>query len=344
MPGRFLNSAERKRLSDFPKEVAPSDLITFFTLSDADKTQIPVKSAPYNRLGFALQICTLRYLGFLPDNLNTITANVVQYVAEQLEVPSKSLSEYGQRSQTRSDHLQTIIRYLGFRKANSEDVEILESWLVARALEHDKPTLLFHLACERLFQKKILRLGVTTLERLVVAARETAVEETYRRLEPLLNDHLRHLLDEILVVDEKHGCSSLAWLQQGMVSNSPKAILKVLEKLEYLKNWNIAEWDLSVITPNRRKFLAQLARKSTNQALQRMAENRRYPILIAFLQQSFAEVTDELIDMFDRCLAQSYARAGRDLKEFRISAARETNEKLQLFQEIVRAILYSAIT
>ena len=57
MPGRFLTVTERERLDRFPQEVAPTDVITFFTLSTADRDQIPVKSAPHNRLGFALQLC-----------------------------------------------------------------------------------------------------------------------------------------------------------------------------------------------------------------------------------------------------------------------------------------------
>ena len=72
-----------------------------------------------------------------------------------------------------------------------------------------------------------------------------------------------------------------------------------------------------------------------------MPPDRRYPILAAFLQQSVVDITDELVDMFDRCLAHTYALAGRDLDEFRASVARETNENLRIFQEIAQAVLAS---
>jgi hypothetical protein len=67
----------------------------------------------------------------------------------------------------------------------------------------------------------------------------------------------------------------------------------------------VAEWDVSTINPNRLKFLAQIGRKATSQALQRLAPARRYPIVAAFLRHSMEEITDELVDIFDRCLAQS---------------------------------------
>ena len=96
---------------------------------------------------------------------------------------------------------------------------------------------------------------------------------------------------------------------------------------------------MSSLTPNRLKFLAQIARRSTNQALQRMPEQRRYPILVAFLYQTLIDLTDEALDLFDRCLAEAYHRASRDLEDFRLSVARSTNEKVRLFREIGRVVL-----
>ncbi len=96
---------------------------------------------------------------------------------------------------------------------------------------------------------------------------------------------------------------------------------------------------MSPLTPNRLKFLAQIARRSTNEALQRMSEQRRYPIVVAFLYQTLVNLTDEALDFFDCCLGEAYHRASRDLKEFRLAVARSTNENVQLFREIVRVVL-----
>ena len=55
---------------------------------------------------------------------------------------------------------------------------------------------------------------------------------------------------------------------------------------------------------------------------------RRYPILVAFLYQALVEVTDEVIEMFDRCLADADARAEKDVQEFRLPMARATWARL----------------
>ena len=61
-------------------------------------------------------------------------------------------------------------------------------------------------------------------------------------------------------------------------------------------------WDLSFITPNRQKFLSQVARKSRIQSLNELSEKKRYPIFAALAKQVLIDVIDETIELFDRCL------------------------------------------
>ena len=173
----------------------------------------------------------------------------------------------------------------------------------------------------------------------MVAVRQEAQQTTFRLLKPLLTDDVKALLDGLLVPDASRAGTALAWLRRAAVSNSPKAILHTIEKLEFLKRAGVAGWMLDGLSPNRLKRLAQIARRATGQALQRMPEERRYPLLVAFLHQSLLDIADEAIDQFDRCLAEAQARAGRDLEEFRGSVARLTNEMVRLFGELARVVL-----
>ncbi len=339
MPVGFLSDAERERLDSFPAQVLPGDIEAYFSLSRADRRQVPRTASPANRLGFAIQLGTLRFLGFCPDDLSTAPEAVIAFVARQLDVAPGELARYGRRGQTRTEHLRQIRQYLDFRKATAGDLSRLESWLVDRALEHDRPTLLLRMACEHLRGLRIERPGVTHLERLIAAARQRVQHETYRRLAPILTGDCKARLDGLLTVDPAIGHSCLAWLQQSVASYTPRTILVTLEKREFCRRWGIDRWDLSSLSPNRLKFLAQIARRSTNQALQRMPEQRRYPILVAFLYQTLVDLTDEALDLFDHCLADAYHRARRDLEEFRVSVASATNEKVRLFREIGRVVL-----
>jgi TnpA family transposase len=103
MPIGFLTAADRARLNRFPEQIPHEDLSAFFLLSEADQRVINQQhSEAYTRLGFALQLCTLRYLGFAPDDLTTAPAVAVEYVAQQLGVAPQALTAYGTRRPTRT--------------------------------------------------------------------------------------------------------------------------------------------------------------------------------------------------------------------------------------------------
>ena len=160
MPGRIFTPQERKRLDAFPSEIAEADLIRYFTLSHSDLDLVRRQRGDQNRIGFALQLCALRYMGFCPDDLEIVPTTALAFVADQLQASPAALHVYGARSQTRTEHLQQIKLRLGFRDATREDFRSLADWLLARALEHDKPSLLFQLACEHLHAEKIIRENV----------------------------------------------------------------------------------------------------------------------------------------------------------------------------------------
>ena len=57
---------------------------------------------------------------------------------------------YGRRAKTRTEHLRLVAQYRGWRVPTSLEFKEFDEFLLARALEHDSPTLLFRLACEYL--------------------------------------------------------------------------------------------------------------------------------------------------------------------------------------------------
>ena len=267
MPVQFLSQVERERLQSFPSEITFNELITFFTLSQKDLNLTKKRSGDHNLLGFALQLGTLKFLGFIPDNFPHLPSDVIEYVAQQLNVSVSVLSLYGERSQTRTNQLQEIQDYLGWSKPTATDYQKLAAWLLQRAMEHDRPLLLLQLLIKKLETSKIIRPGLTVLERMVATARNEAWVETYNYLEPILSEERSLFLNKLLELDSESGRIPLSWLRTGAVSNSPKAILNALAKLAFLNQYHVTEWDVSVLNPNRLKFLAKLGRKSTPQAL-----------------------------------------------------------------------------
>lgn len=88
MPVNFLSAAERLRFNSFPSDLSSEDLIGFFTLSSTDLRQIPANASAANRLGFALQMVLLRFLGFHLPELSSVPNAIIGFAASQIDVES----------------------------------------------------------------------------------------------------------------------------------------------------------------------------------------------------------------------------------------------------------------
>lgn len=128
------------------------------------------------------------------------------------------------------------------------------------------------------------------------------------------------------------------------MSNTPAALLDALEKFTLLQQWGVDQWDMSVLNPNRQKFLARLGRKYTVQALRRMGPERRYPIVRSLLKQTLMDVTDERIDIFDVCIASRHKKARKALEDYQKEMAETTETHSQLLQAIGDVVLDETVT
>ncbi len=138
MATRVFSGEELARLRGFP-EISREDLIRFFTLTEKDRAFVdPGRGrSARDRLGLAVQLCSLPWLGFVPAEVTAAPAVAVARLARQLQVDPEDLDGYGAREQTRSDHLGLVLRYAGWRTAGLLKGKVLGDFLLARVMEHD---------------------------------------------------------------------------------------------------------------------------------------------------------------------------------------------------------------
>jgi hypothetical protein len=146
-------------------------------------------------------------------------------------------------------------------------------------------------------------------------------------------------LDGLLRPDPETGRTRLQWLRRGATSHAASQIVETLKKLACLLKAGVDTWELEGLNHNRVKWLAQLGWKAPTQQLQRMEPMRRYPILVAFLQQALLHHTDVVIELYDQCLWAYHGAAQHELKEWRAALARSTNDKLWILRAVGQALL-----
>ena len=333
-----FSADELAQLRGFP-EPARAELIRYFTLTPADEAFVRKFRGRENVLGVAVQLCTLPWLGFVPDNVPAAPAAAVARLSERLGITVGELRGYGARGQTRTGHLREVAAYLGWRQVDTARWKDLEEFLFARAMEHDSPKLLFRQACEYLSSSRLVRPGVVKVLERVAAARERARAETWERVAPLLTPHRRAELDSLLTVDPVLGRTRMAWLETGPVSATPAAVKDELEKLAFLRGMDAHTIDLSVMPAERRRFLAGVGRRLTPQHLARRDDGRRYPVLLTLVTQSAVDVLDEVLLLFDQALTGREAAAKSKMTEALAERARTGEDRQALLDDILRIVL-----
>lgn len=339
MATQVFSEAELAQLRAFPDTISSEELIRYFTLLSTDIGFIERHRGAANRLGIAVQLCTLPWLGFVPAELTAVPAAALARLSDKLRIGIGELRSYGTREQTRSDHVREVAAYLGWRPLKEREAKELETYLLARAMEHDSPSALFRAACDHLRSGCVIRPGPVWLLERVVAAREAAKAETFHRIEPLLSQALRLDLDGLLRVDPALGSSRLHWLSNGATQASPNVVNAEVEKLEYLRSLDAHALDVSVLPTERRRHLATIGRRSSAQALSRRDEEVRYPILLTLLSQGAVEVLDEVVQLFDQVVSSTESRARVKMTARLAERGRAAEDRLALLEEILPVLV-----
>jgi uncharacterized protein DUF4158 len=178
----------------FTRDLSPDELAGCFCFSDDDQRQIARRRGDTNRLGLAVQLGTVRYLGRFLENPAAVPARVVAWVAREIGLAgSVDLAGYGE-GEWRWSHQAEIRRLYGYRPFSSDGVEPeLVEWLRARAwVTAESSRVLFARASELLVDRRILLPGWSTLWRLVGAARESADERGWTMLAATFDRRAAH--------------------------------------------------------------------------------------------------------------------------------------------------------
>ncbi|MFD9569256.1 DUF4158 domain-containing protein [Streptomyces sp. NPDC059982] len=342
MATRVFSDEELEALRSFPS-ISEDGLIRYFTLTSADEAFLRKFRRAPNVLGAAVQPSALPWLGFVPDAGPAAPPAAVGRLARRLGLAATDLVGYGEREQTRTDHLREIAEYLGWKPAKSIELKELDEFLVARAMEHDAPSLLLRLGCEYLRSAKVIRPGVVSLLERVATAREAAERETHARVAHLLGPERAPPLDGLLAFDVKLRSSRLHWLVTGPVQASATSVGGEIEKLRFLRGLGADKVDLSSLPAERRRYLAQIGRRLTAQALVRREPNRRHPILLTLLAQSSVDVLDSVVQLFDQTLSGSESRARIKLRDVLAERAKHSEDRLALLEEILPVLAEAGI-
>lgn len=329
MPVEFLSDEQAARYGRYTGDPTPDQLARFFFLTPDDHALIAEKRGSHNRLGFALQLCTLRFLGTFLTDPTAVPTSVVQEVARQLAVRDPScLARYRDRPPTHRDHAREIRQVYGYRDYTDQPEHFrLVRWLLTRAwLTEERPSVLFDHTTQYLIAHQIVLPGVTVLAREVAKVRERAAHRLYRVLTRTLTAPQRQTLDDLLTVPAGTRRSPLEHLRMTPTRITTTAMVNALHRLQAVRDLGVGQVDLTPVPAARLHALERSATLASTTTIARMEATRRHATLLALAIALETRAQDDALDLLDALMRTIIRKAHRTAQQNRLRVARDIDQ------------------
>ncbi len=320
MPVSFLSPAQRQRYGRYDGNPSAEQLARYFHLDDADRAAIADKRGEHNRLGYAVQLTTVRFLGTFLEDLATVPAGVVETLRRQLGLSGpEQFIEYAQGEQ-RWAHAEQIRTEYGYRTLTDPKTGfVFARWLYAQCWTGtDRPSGLFDRATSWMLAQKVLLPGASVLERFVARLRDRVDARLCQMLGGQLSSTQRTQLEALLQVPPGTRYSPLEKLRSGPVRVSGPSLVRALERLRDVRTLGIGMPNTVSISPSRIAVLARFADKAKLSVVERLPESRRWATLVAFIHTLEASAQDDALEVFEMLIDEVFGDAQAEDRKARL--------------------------
>lgn len=311
MPRRAVLTA-RQRAALFGLPDTEEAALRHCVLSDADLIHIQRRRRPRNRLGFALQLCALRYPGRLIQPGEVIPAPMLAFIGAQLGITSDALLEYGARETTRYQHSAALQRLYGYRPFEGRARRNMVDWLAVAAEDVRSNDGLAGVMLEELRRCMIIVPAPSTIERLCADALVTAERAIAARIAGRLDADLRARLMELLSETVKpRALTRFVWLRGFEPGATSNAVNDLLDRLDRLRAVGVPPEVLNGIPALRIARLRRQGERYYADGLRDLPEDRRFAILAVCAIEWRAAIADTVIESHDRIAGKTWKAAER---------------------------------
>ena len=341
MPVGFLTDEQRRRYGHFMGEPTPNQLARYFYLDDADWDAIAIHRGGHNRLGFAVQLCTARFLGIFLEDLSETPPGVVSFLGRQLGIEGPGCFVYYCSSEQRWEHAAEIRRHCGFRQFPDPSAQFrFNRWLYALCWTGtDRPGVLFDRATAWLVAQKVLLPGVTVLERQVARVRSRVQERVWSSLTRGISPETKDKLEALLATPQGGHHSILHRLRKGPFRRSAPELVRALRRIEEIRALSIDVTVSHRVPPGRIQALNRYAVTVRANAIQQLSEERRLATLVAFVLTLEATALDDALDLLDILLTEIFTDATKAGEKARLRTIKDLDAAAVQLGQVCRVLL-----
>lgn len=333
---RLLKVQDRQRLFDIPTD--EDGLIRHYSLSSADRLQIGLRRREHNQLGFAVQLCLMRYPGRVLATDETPPRAMLKYVAEQIGADAGKFALYARREETRRDHIARLMAYLAVRSATGQDRRAaLLAAIQAAAISDDGGAIAS--ATVAMFRERgSLLPSIDTIERIGLAARAIARRRAERALIEEISVDTLQSLDKLLEVDPAIGQTRFHWLRSAPDAPGASNLVGLTERIAFLRNLEIDPKLQMRISSGRWDQMIREGNATPAWLANDFNASRRHALIVAQIIKLGQKLTDDAVSMFIKLIGRLFSQANNRKKQRHMDCRPDTAKALRMFLDTITAL------
>lgn len=153
-----------------------------------------------------------------------------------------------------------------------------------------------------------------------------------------LTDWQKQKLNKLIDPFVENRKTPLAWLRELPGQSSPEAFLKVIERLEYIRDLKLPT-NTHKVHPNRLLQLSRIGSRYEPHSFRRFKENKKYAILVAYLMTLSQDLIDQAIEIHDRQIMILQSKGRKTQEEMQKQNGKAVNEKVIHFADNGAALI-----
>jgi len=324
---------ERTAYPQLKEDTTEREIIERYTMEPSEFSY--VKGYRGDQLSLAVRMKLFQHLLNHDLPLEDVPQKVVDYIASQLQTPSRSLFDI---RNSKFEQTMLIRRYMEFSPFSAGEQHKLSEWLTKEA---EKQSHLVDLVNEAIFHLREIRIELPAFQRLVRLA-SSALREADRRQSALLNRNisteLKDKLDALLQSECRYQRTPFYELKGPPKNPSAGAIIAEVSLLQRLRSIGAESDALKWINNDKIRHFSEIAKGYKSNELYELISETRHPILLCFVYSRIREVTDNILELLFRIWNRITKNAEIAQKEYilkRDEAKRKNEDLSESFLEII---------
>ena len=326
---------------DYPvlrSQTPEDDLISHFSLDVEDFEVIKRIRKDVSRLGFAVFLKTLGFLGYPPRSKKEIPGVIVRWIADQIGLETELFRAYRWKGRVWDYHLSIVRRHTGFSPFSPKDYSDLLDWAAKKAGELPFQKELLSAAVQQCRDCRLELPREKELRRLISTARKRFFQDLYQRvfsrIEPGGIDQIRACFEP-----SETGSTLYDWMKSPPGQLGMKTILEEVKKLRFIRGFNI---DVGRYFPATSSNVLQVLRDRAR--AEDAYQMRRHPLpvqvtlMTALLIARQSEITDHIVRIFLELIRRIEKKADRTLEKEITGNIRKVFGKNQILYRIAEVV------